>query len=348
MAYFNKFRGTKGFISLWEYVIRFRDMITEKACKRTRILAFWERHGEVATQEAFNTSRRTLYRWQKALRNSAGKLEGLNAGSTAPTRRRKRIIPDEVATRIISLRTAHPRLGKDKLYAILALEGYRGSVSTVGRILADLKKQGSIPARVRYSFYGKTGRITERIPRKHKAKLRRPRGYRVLEVDTVVRFIDGVKRYILTGVDTEGRTAFAACYTNHGSKSAADFLEKCRQVLPDCPSSIQTDNGSEFALHFTQATDTLGCTHYHTYPRSPKMNAHVERFNRTLDEEFLSSHRALLRDDVRAFNTTLVDWLLWYNGERPHYALGQVSPFRYILSSLPAAECHMWWTHTEP
>ena len=76
------------------------------------------------------------------------------------------------------------------------------------------------------------------------------------------------------------------------------------------------------------------------------MNAHIERFNRTLDEEFLLFNRALLRDDVNAFNEKLVDWLLWYNCERPHYALGQVPPFRSMMSLLPAEECQMWWTHT--
>ena len=345
MRIFNKYRGTKGFISLWEHVLRFRYMITEKAKQRTRILAFWERHGGAATKEAFNISRRTLYRWQAALKESGGKLEGLNAKSTAPRRRRKRSVSDEVLTRIITLRTAHPRLGKDKVHALLTQEGYQGSISTVGRILGDLKRQGQMPAPLLLSFYGKTGNLIERMPKRRK-KLRRPKGYRVLEVDTIVRFIDGVKRYILTGVDTEKRTAFAAAYTNHGSTSAADFLRKARIALPECPLAVQTDNGSEFALHFETACKEEGITHFHTYPRSPKMNAHIERFNRTLDEEFLHSHRALLRDDVSAFNHALVDWLLWYNGERPHYALGQVSPFRFMMRSLPVGECQMWWTHT--
>ncbi len=76
---------------------------------------------------------------------------------------------------------------------------------------------------------------------------------RVLELDTVVRFIDGTKRYILTTIDTETRTSFASVYTNHGSQSASDFLKRCIQVLPDCPTHSQTDNGSEFAkyLHET-------------------------------------------------------------------------------------------------
>lgn len=345
MRIFNKFRGTKGFISMWERVVRFRYMITEKAKRRVRVLAFWDTYGDEATKEAFGVSRRTLFRWQKALARAAGRLEGLNAGSTAPKKRNRRLTPPVVAERIVALRTLHPRLGKDKIAALLAAEGQCMSVSTVGRILTDLKNRGRLPSPVRLSLQGKTGNLTEHTLTRKK-KLRRPKGYRVLEVDTVIRFVDGVKRYILTAVDTKKRTAFAACYTNHGSKSAADFLSKCRQVLPECPSAVQTDNGSEFALHFETACREHTLTHFHTYPRSPKMNAHVERFNRTLDEEFLRYHRALLRDDARSFNERLIDWLLWYNGERPHYALGQVSPFQFILRSLPERECHMWWTHT--
>jgi len=324
-------------------------MITEQAKKRVRVLAFWDKHGDTATKEAFGVSRRTLFRWQGKLQNTKGKLEGLNADSTAPRTRRKRMVPDGIAGRIVALRTEHPRLGKDKIHALLARDGYTGSVSTVGRILADLKRTGQIPAPpVRYTLYGKTGRLIERKPMRRTTKLRRPKGYRVLEVDTVVRYIDGVKRYVLTSIDTERRTTFAACYTNHGSASAADFLRKAVVVLPDCPHAVQTDNGSEFASHFARATDDLALTHFHIYPRSPKLNTHVERFNRTLDEEFLCYHRALMRDDVAAFNERLIDWLLWYNGERPHYALGQVSPFRCMMRELAVKKCHMWWTHTAP
>ncbi len=344
MRIFNKFRHTRGFISTWERLLRFRYMITAQAKERCRILAFWERHGDGATWEAFGISRRTLFRWAATLRNEAGKLEALNPGSRAPQRRRKREVPEPLTQRIIALRTTHPRLGKDKIHTLLCREGYRGSVSTMVRILADLKKRGAIPERVVLTLSGSTGRLIERryTPRR---KLRRPHGYRVLEADTVVRFIHGVKRYVLTGIDTQSRTAFAGAYTNHGSAAAADFLRKARVVLPGCPADVQTDNGSEFALHFHAAVEELGL-HFNTHPRSLKENAHVERFNRTLNEEFLLSHRDLLRDDVAAFNRQLVDWLIWYNGERPHYALGQVAPLRYMMRSLPAKECHMWWTHT--
>lgn len=48
----------------------------------------------------------------------------------------------------------------------------------------------------------------------------------------------------------------------------------------------------------------------------------------------------------KAFNLKLVDWLLWYNSERPHASLGQIPPLRYICNQLTPRECHMWWTRT--
>lgn len=346
MRQYNRFSDTQGWLSLWERTLRFRYMRNQKEVeRRVKILSFWEKYGDTATREAFDVSRRTLYRWQAALRQGQGNLNVLDPHTTAPHGHRRRIYPPGFIEQVIALRHLHPRLGKEKLTPLLRDQGFRISVSFTGRTLVDLKKAGRMPSPVRLSFSGKTGNLIERRV-KPKKKLRRPKGYRVLEADTVVRFIDGAKRYILTGIDTEKRTAFAGAYTNHGSASAADFLRKCRIALPDCPSALQTDNGSEFALHFSAAVGHMGLMHFHTYPRSPKMNAHVERFNRTLDEEFLQWNRALLRDDVRAFNDKLVDWLLWYNTERPHHALGQVSPFRAMMRSLPAQECQKWWTDT--
>ena len=338
-------RGTKGFVHAYKRLIRFKYMITEEAKRRVRILAFFEKYGDRATTDAYGVSRPTLYRWQKKLGTGRGKLEALNPGNRAPHGKRIRTVDETITTAIIALRTQHPRLGKEKIHALLCIEGYQGSVSTIGRILANVKNRGQIPLRTPLSFHARTGthHIKHTVKRK---KLRRPQHIRVLELDTIVRFIDGTKRYILTAIDTHRRTAFAGVYTNHGSGSAADFLKRCIQVLPDCPTHIQTDNGSEFALYFRDTAERLGLTQYHIYPRSPKMNAHVERFNRTLSEEFLVYNRILLRDDVEASNYALMDWLLWYNSDRPHHALGLRSPFCAMMAELLPQESHMWWTST--
>ena len=339
MRQFNIFRGTSGWLSMYESVIRFRHMRNEaEVRRRVRVLGFWSEHGEKATKDAFGVSRRTLFRWHKALRDQQGKLPSLDPKSTAPKKRRERTYPPGFVDRIIELRRVRHKIGKKKLAILLNV-----SESFAGRTLTDLKRRTLLPAYAHVSVSAKTGRVIERKCQK-RTKIRRPRGRRVVEIDTVVRFIDGLKRYIVTAVDTETRFAFAAVYKNHSSTSAADFLSKYLSLAP-IP-ALQTDNGSEFAGYFDDVCTRLKITRYHTYPRCPRMNGHVERFNRTLSEEFLMHHRALLRDDIDAFNNRLIDYLLWYNAERPHEALFLKSPLQCIVASLPRRECHMWWTRT--
>lgn len=173
MRQFNKFRGTKGFITVYNRVLRFRDMIQEAAQQRARILTFWQNHGLQTTKEAFNVSRATLFRWQKKLRETKGKLEGLNKTPTIPRNKRKRIVDVKVSDFIISQRNIHPRLGKEKLTILLKEDNIANlSFSTVGRIINDLKKQGRLPKYTKLSFSAKTGRLIERKAVKRK-KLRR-------------------------------------------------------------------------------------------------------------------------------------------------------------------------------
>jgi transposase InsO family protein len=316
----------------------------KEAERRAKILDFWKEHGEKATRDAFGVSRRTRFRWKAALASERGKLNALDPKSTTPKGRRKRVILPNVQDFIITMRREHPRLGKAKLAVLLREEGHAVSESYIGRVIHDLKDRNLLTSGKQLSFSARTGTHHEKRAIKRE-KLRRMHK-RGMELDSIVRYIDGIKRYILTAIDVEKKFAFAGAYTNHSSASAADFLTKLMLVAPFPITELQTDNGSEFAKHFESACTLLGLVHFHTHPRSPKENPFIERFNRTISEDFIETHRALLRDDVLGFNQALVDWLLWYNLKRPHESLGQVSPLRYIVSGLTAQECQRWWTRT--
>ncbi len=351
MRQFNKFRGTKGFITMWERVLRFRYMITEEAKKRCRILAFWEKYGDEATKAAFGTSRPTLFRWQKALGESMGKLEGLNAKSRAPKGRRKRIVEEKVTAFVIEQRRLHYRIGKKKLATMIHDEfGITYSESKLGRILSDLKKRNLLPAYARLALDARTGRLHEK--KRIRRKKLRVKDYKpeksgdLVQIDTVVKFIHGVKRYILTAIDVESDFAFALTYTSLSSKTSADFMKKLEDIVPFKIKRVQTDNGLEFERYFREYLKVRNIVHFHNYPRCPKMNAFVERFNRTIQEDYIDRHLQTLRDDMEHFNHDLMDWLLWYNTKRPHESLGMVSPLRYIVMTLPAKQSHMWWTRT--
>jgi hypothetical protein len=145
MCRFNKFKGTKGFVTAWQHLLRFRYMITDEAQHRTRILVFWEKHSTQAASKAFSVSCRALFWWQKVLQNGRGKLDALNPQSTASQTRRKRQTPEGVRELIVRLRTRHPRLDKDKFHSLLKKQGFTLSASTVGRVLTDLKQAGRLP-----------------------------------------------------------------------------------------------------------------------------------------------------------------------------------------------------------
>lgn len=340
--------GVKGFVRLANYAIRWSRMVTEQAKRRARILAFRQKHGLQATTEAFGVSKRTLFRWKKALRTSEGKLEVLNPQSRRPKNLRQRQWGSEVVSEIRRTRTEHPNLGKDKIQPFLkAFCTGRGllcpSVPTIGRLIADAPdKMRSFPSKVRHD-----GTV---VPRKRQKKARKPKRFvairtgECLAFDTVERVIHGCRRYVVTATDLYSHLSFAMATTSHASLAAAQFFGAIRELFPYSIDYILTDNGSEFMKHFDAEVRRLHQTHWHTYPKTPKMNAHCERFNRTIQEEFIDYHDAELLNPA-LFNRKLADWLIWYNAERPHWSLNLKSPIQFLTEQNPQ-ECQMWWTDT--
>jgi putative transposase len=328
MRQFNVLTQTRGFVKAYEAGLKWRSMRNKEEVKRrVDALRFWETHGLEAAIDHTKVDKRTLQRWKAALVASGGDVNGLDPKSTAPNKRRSRYIPPDLEARIVWYRNTYPRLGGKKLTPLLSKEGFVVSVSYINRCISDLKKLGRLSNKVKLSFYAKSGTHKER--KQTKVTKQRRTEKRGIEVDTVIRHIDGRKRYVITAIDLTRRVSYAKAYTSHSSSSARDFLLRLLLQVPFEIVEIQTDNGSEFAKHFHEACLALGIVHYHTYPRCPKMNAHIERFNRTISEEFIMYHRALLRDDPVTFNDELVKWLRWYNEERPHEALGFLSPMEY-------------------
>jgi len=332
-------------------------MITETAKQRVKILAFWEKHGEVAVEEAFGVKRRTLFGWQKKLNQGGGKLEALNPRNKAPHRKRKRLWDIQVIEEIKRLREAHPNLGKEKLYPLLkefcdAHTLICPKPKTIGRLIADLGGLRAIPTKL--SHFGKRKKVNrQKVTRK-------PLDFKALYpghcvgLDTVEEIIHGSRRYVITAEDIFGRFAFAWATNSHASLAAKEFFDVFRLLFPYPVTFVLTDNGSEFKKHFAESLLALQITHYHTYPKAPKMNAHVERFNRTLQEEFLNYHKGLLLDPD-LFNTKLMDYLIWYNTKRVHYAFGnKLTPIDFLLSWKPSeamvaklpAECKNGWPYT--
>ncbi len=327
-------------------------MITEKAKERCRVLAFWEKYGTEATEEAFKVKRRTLFNWQKLLAQGQGKLESLNSRSRAPKAKRKRLWDDRIIAEIKRLRFDHPNLGKEKLYPLL-LEYCRKlklkcpGEKTIGRLIADLGGLRIFPQKL--TFLGKVKKVNRlKVTRKPKDFKALYPGHCVA-FDSIEKHIHGSRRYVITFEDIFTRFSFAWSTTSHASLAAKEFFELCLKIFPFSFVFVLTDNGSEFKKHFDAEIRRLHMTHYHTYPRTPKMNAHLERFNRTIQEEFVDYHISdLLTPTI--FNKKLMEYLAFYNTERVHFAFAnKQSPVQFMLSlsanQLPK-ECKSGWPHT--
>jgi putative transposase len=185
-----------------------------------------------------------------------------------------------------------------------------------------------LPFKRKLSLYARSGKLNEK-PKKKVVKLRKSKGEDVFQTDTIIRHFCGKKLYTLTGIDSKTKTAFAKCYLDHSSVKTKDFIDTCIQQFPI--KKIQTDNGSEFAKHFQETLKDNKIIHYHSYPRCPKMNAHVERFNRTLSEDFLEKEKYTALTDMNLLNQKLQNYLTWYNNERPHKSLNLLTPSEYVV-----------------
>lgn len=339
--------GVKGFVKLARYAIRWTRMITETAKHRLKVLTFWKQYGLQAALAAFGVSRRTLYGWQATLAKGNNQPEALNDRSKRPQTVRKRNWPTAVTERIRQLRDEHPNLGKDKIHVLLAPFCQASklpcpSVSTISNLIRDLGGLRKFPVKVRHN-----GTV---VPRKRAKIIRKPKQF-VAEypghcgsLDTVERHIHGTRRYIITFTDVYSRFSLAWATNSHASLAAKEFFNLTTFLFPFPLTYVLTDNGSEFMKHFDQELKRLHYTHWHTYPRTPKMNAHCERFNRTIQEEYVDYHEPELLDPTK-FNIGLMKHLLWHNTERPHWSLNLQPPVKFITTNFPK-ECKMYLTNT--
>ena len=337
----------KGFYKLAKIGLLWDTMITEEARRRLKILEFWEKYGLEPTKEAFGVSRRTLYRWKAKLRASGGDPASLQPQKPIPKRRRESNWPKEIIEQIKYLRKRHPNLGKAKIYVLLKPwceeRGLKcPSISTIGRIISRASdKMRHTPTKL--DSRGKPKVVKRRF------KLRKPKKLKTFPlefwaVDLIEKVKDGVRRYILTMVDPVSRIAFAVAIPRKKARYTSKVLKALIEGNPGVK-YILSDNGSEFEGEFDELLKDKEIKHYWTYPRSPKMNAYNERFNRTLQEQFVDYYEDLLFVDLRGFNKKLADWLVEYNTVLPHHSLGLKPPAKWLFENYP--QCHKWWTYTK-
>ena len=177
----------------------------------------------------------------------------------------------------------------------------------------DVKKLGKIPAGGGWRMVGRTkGNRNARADKSSGVtnKYGNPvRGY----------------HFIHTAIDAHSRLAYSELLADEGKDTAAGFWRRANAWFTDCGITVRkvlTDNGNCYRSHvFRDALGDIG--HRRTRPYRPQTNGKVERFHRTLADEW--AYARLYTSDAQRCDE-YPRWLHTYNHHRGHTALGGQAP----------------------
>lgn len=206
---------------------------------------------------------------------------------------------------IVALRLKHRRCS-EVIHHLLKEQGIDVSLSSVKRVL---KRKGLLKEKSKWKKY----HLSSHRPEVASAG-------DLVEIDTIhIHTFDGRRFYVYTLLDVHSRWAYAKVSPRITAGRTVKFLDEAKQKAPFPFKMIQSDHGSEFSQWFTTHA---GIAHRHSRVRKPNDNAHLERFNRTIQEECLY----YLKQNPRVYQAAINRYLPFYNDERPHLALNFLPP----------------------
>ena len=301
--------------------------MSKKACQRLSWMIYYETEAKQNAKKTcrhFSIAGSLWYYWRK--RFDETNLRTLEDEFKAPKNTRKKEYTGTQYERVIMLRKNHIRYGKVKLLKIYQKKYPDDKGISDWKIQCIIEISGIYYNAKKQSQANKKRQKAQEKKRITELKKKPRTGYLVC-LDTIVRYCRGQKRYILTAIDKYAKVAYARMYKKHNSLSTKDFLQRLFYLLDGKFDNLQTDNGSEFLKHFEKACAQLKVPHYFSRTRTPKDNSECERFNRTLQEEFIALGN--MTEDIDIFNRNLTDWLIEYNFNRPHQTLDYLTPIEF-------------------
>lgn len=182
-------------------------------------------------------------------------------------------------------------------------------------------------------------RILKRHHRMAKPKYHRNREYKgiprpkilspgdLIEIDTIHLFnpISKQKRYIYTVVDLYSRMAYARVYKELKPIHSLNTILEAKQYFGFNFKMVQSDNGLEFARYFEERLETKGIQIRHTRLGRPNDNAHIERFNRTIQEECTGNYY-LETESLKTMDDKILSYIDFYNYKRIHLGISYRTP----------------------
>lgn len=217
-----------------------------------------------------------------------------------------------IVSEIVNRRNAHQRCAKI-IHQELANDGTVVSLASVKRVLKRQKL-------LRYKSPWKKWHVSPRRPQAINPG-------DLVQLDTIHMVPKTGKRwYIYTLIDLASRWAYAKVSTQISASLSVAFVHEAQRHAPFSFAMLQSDHGSEFSKRFSMSTRTKV---RHSRLRRPNDNAHIERFNRTIQEECF----AKVPDTPAAYQEALGRYLIYYNTKRLHLGLNCKTPLQVLRRS---------------
>lgn len=330
ITYGMTYKGYKRYrecLSMLERLRQFEG--SEIAKERIKIIEFYKRYEEKVSKQAYGADRKVISRWIKRLKE--GNIKGLIPISTRPNRIRESKIDERIIEKIKEIRQEGYKLSKYKIKVFIdkycEQEGIKKiSISSIGLII----KKGNMFYQPKYNL------PIYRVIKRQKKVGRIRYSPKVKEVwhiisDTLVAREEEITRYFYNAIDIASKFVFSYYFEEQTSKNMVIFYEMFKEVFPYKISQWQNDNGHENVGEFEKKLKEEKVRQVCSYPRCPKINAYIERFNRTLRED-------------EEFKNLLIEWLVYYNSKRPHFSLNLKSPLQFMVEKYKMS--HMYLTNT--
>jgi transposase InsO family protein len=152
----------------------------------------------------------------------------------------------------------------------------------------------------------------------------------LVQIDTIhIIAPDGSRIYIYTIIDLYSRWAYAEVVEKIGALVSVEFVRRAEQSAGFSFVMVQSDHGPEFSTAFTHGLWQLKMGHRHSRVRKSNDNAHVERFNRTIQEECLDK----ICHTIKSFARAIPEYLKYYNNERTHMGINYQIPCQLVPRS---------------
>ena len=279
------------------------------------------------TADHFGISRKTFHKWLG--RFDEANLKTLEEHSRAPKRKRDWMVTHQEEDSIISLRQQNMEFGKRKLRRIYFRE--HGVWISTWKIERVIRKHHLYPDPVKHDK-----QVEKRADSKPKVRISEIKdqikqikefGF-LWHIDAIIIWWYGQRRIIFTALEEITKIAFARIYKSNTSGYAEDFLKRLMYLVEGKVDLMHSDNGSEFKGDFEKACVKLNIFQIYSRPYTPKDNPALERFNSTIQHEWLDYSEVGL-DDILEANLDLTQWLIKYNSYRPHEALDLDTPLEY-------------------